>query len=280
MVIPDRDRARHYLAHLNYYRLRGYWHRFEQAPVGGKHQFIQGAVFEDALSLYVFDRQLRLLLLDAIERVEVSVRTRWAYVLAMRYGSHAHLRQDIFQDRHRYQHCLESLGEEINRSHESFIEHYRNTYSDPPLPPIWAVCEVMSLGQLSQWFTNIKRHADRKDIASAYGVDESVVRSFLHHLTHVRNLCAHHNRLWNRRFTVSMKIPQWPKDIAASFNPSMNRNLYNTLVMLGYLLGRISPDSKWLTHLKQLMAAHLQARPEEMGFPKDWENQDFWKAAT
>jgi|SRR3990172_653132 len=280
MSIPDRERARHYLAHLNYYRLRGYWLPFEESTGSGDHCFKAGTSFEDALSLYVFDRQLRLLLLDAIERVEVSLRTRWAYVLAMRYGAHAHLRQEIFQSREKYQRCLEGLQEEIDRSHEAFIDHYQATYTDPPLPPMWAVCEVMSLGQLSKWFDNLKRHADRKEIASVFGLDESVLRSFMHHLTHVRNLCAHHSRVWNRRFTFTMRIPRQPTRIAAWFNAREDRKLYNTLVMLGYLLSVISPDSKWVTHVKQLMAAHLQARPEEMGFPTNWENLDIWKGAT
>lgn len=280
MAIPDRERARHYLAHINYYRLRGYWLPLEESGDNGVHRFIAGTSFDDALSLYVFDRQLRLLLLDVIERVEVSLRTRWAHALAMRYGAHAHLRQDIVGSQKKYHSCLEGLKEEIERSHETFIEHYRTTYTDPSLPPMWAVCEVMSLGQLSKWFDNLKRHADRKEIASSFGLDESVLRSFMHHLTHVRNLCAHHSRVWNRRFTFTMRIPRQPVRIAGWFNAGEDRKLYNTLVMLGYLLSVISPDSKWVTHVKQLMAAHLQAKPQTMGFPEDWENLGIWKGAT
>lgn len=280
MVVADRARARHYLSHINYYRLRGYWLPFEARADNGDHRFIEGTSFDDVLSLYVFDRQLRLLLLDAIERVEISLRTRWAHALAMRYGAHAHLRQEIFQSQEKYQRCLENLQEEIDRSHEAFIGHYQATYTNPSLPPMWAICEVMSLGQLSKWFDNLKRHADRKEIASAFGLDETVVRSFMHHLTHVRNLCAHHSRVWNRRFTFTMRIPRQPTRVAGWFNAQEDRKLYNTLVMLGYLLSVISPDSKWVTHVKQLMAAHLQARPEEMGFPENWESLDIWKGAT
>lgn len=280
MTIPDRNRAQHYLAHINYYRLRAYWLPFEQPAAKGDHCLIAGTSFDDVLSLYVFDRQLRLLLIDAIERVEVSLRTRWAYVLGMNYDSHAYLRSDIFRDIDKYRRCRDSLEEELQRSHETFIEHYRRTYTNPSLPPLWAACEVMSLGQLSKWFDNLKRHADRKEIARPFGLDEAVLRSFLHHLTHVRNLCAHHSRVWNRRFTFTMRIPRQPARIAGWFNAQEDRKLYNTLVMLGYLLSVISPDSKWVTHVKQLMVAHLQARPEDMGFPKNWENLDIWKGAT
>lgn len=280
MVIADRERARYYLEHVNYYRLRGYWLPYEQAAGNGTHAFIPGTSFDDALSLYIFDRHLRLLLLDAIERIEVSLRTRWAHALAMKYGAHAYMRTDIFHKQERYQRCLDGLREEIKRSHEIFIKHYSTTYTMPELPPIWAACEVMSLGQLSKWYDNLKHRADRREIAAIYGLDESVLRSFMHHMTHIRNLCAHHSRVWNRRFTVTMQIPNHPLHIAGWFNQKEDRRLYNTLTMLGYLLTIISPDSKWVTHVKQLMAAHLQAKPEAMGFPADWTQLPLWKDAT
>lgn len=280
MVVADRDRARHYLAHVNYYRLRGYWLPFEQAGGGNDHRFAAGTSFDDALSLYVFDRQLRLLLLDAIERIEVSLRTRWAHLLSVKYGSHAQLREDIFADSGKHQRCLEALREEIERSHERFIEHYRNKYTDPELPPIWAASEVMSLGQLSKWFDNLKHHPDRREIAAVYGIDESVLRSFMHHLTHVRNLCAHHSRLWNRRFTFTMRIPRNPRHIAGWFNHRDDRKLYNTLVMLGYLLSIISPDSKWVPHVRRLIGLHAQAKPAAMGFPEGWEKLALWEKAA
>lgn len=162
LAIPDRDRAAHYLTHINYYRLRAYWLSFEEEAGDGGHRFRAGASFEDALALYLFDRKLRLLVLDAIERVEVAVRTRWAYVLALRYGSHAYLREEIFQEAWKHARCLEGLTEEIGRSHETFIDHYRSTYAEPALPPIWAACEVMSFGQLSKWMENLKLRADQK----------------------------------------------------------------------------------------------------------------------
>lgn len=280
MVIPDRERARYYLEHVNYYRLRGYWLPYEQATDKGNHAFIPGTSFDDALSLYIFDRHLRLLLLDAIERVEVSLRTRWAHVLAIKYGAHAYLHTDIFFKPERYQRCLDGLREEINRSHEIFIKHYKDTYTTPELPPIWAACEVMSLGQLSKWYDNLKHRADRREIAAIYGLDDSVLRSFMHHITHIRNLCAHHSRVWNRRFTVTMQLPNHPRHIAGWFNHKEERRLYNTLVMLGYLLTIISPDSKWVTHIKQLMTAHLQAKPEAMGFPEGWIDLPLWREAT
>ena len=89
------------------------------------------------------------------------------------------------------------MSDEIERSRDTFIDHYRRKYLDPKLPPIWMVAEIMSLGQLSKWMGNLKLRTDRSAIAKPYGLDESVLVSLAHHLTYVRNICAHHGRLWN-----------------------------------------------------------------------------------
>lgn len=275
MAIPDHDRALRYLSHINYYRLRAYWLPFEAEADAG-HSFRPGTTFDSALTLYVFDRKFRLLVLEAIERVEVSFRTHFAYELAMKYGSHAFMAARIFQNPRFHQQLLISLEEEIARSQEIFIEHYHKTYADPTLPPIWAVCEVMSFGQLSKWFQNLKYRNDRKAIANAYEIDEKVLGSFMHHLTHIRNLVAHHCRLWNRKLTVTMTIPKHPGKLQELFNPEAERRIYNTLAMLGYLMHLISPGTSWPVRVRQLIEECVDVDTNAMGFPANWRDLSLW----
>lgn len=277
MAVPDELRALGCLGHINYYRLRAYWIHMEgpKDPATGDHCFQPGASFEDALALYVFDRKLRLLTLDAIERIEVSVRTRWANHLARAYGPHAHLDASHFRNRNQHARSLEDLSKEMDRSTETFIKHLTTAYDEPP--PIWAACEVMSFGQLSRWISNLKLRQGRKAIATAYGLDAQVLVSFLHHLATVRNLCAHHNRLWNRRFTVTMQVPQHlPPALAACFNPAADRNLANTLAMLAVMLRAASPGTSWPRRVKDLILATPHADPAAMGFPARWQTQSLW----
>ena len=278
MTIPDESGARQALAHLNYYRLRAYWMRME-GPKGsaGEHCFLPSSGFDQALKLYSFDRSLRLLVMDAIEQVEVSVRTQWAHHLSLAYGAHAYLDPAIFRKADAHQRSLIALEEEIGRSQETFIDHYQTTYSHPLLPPIWAVCEVMSFGQLSRWISNLKHRRDRQRIAEIYGLDERVFCSFLHHLTHVRNLCAHHSRLWNRRFTITMQIPSaLPARAIAWLNVSADRQVYNTLVMLGVLLNTIDPGTIWPSRIRALLDGSPGVDPAAMGFPDTWRSCPLW----
>ena len=200
MIIPDRSEAEHYLAHLNYYRLAAYWLPFESDH--RSHRFKTGTRFDQVLNLYVFDRELRLLVLDAVERVEVSLRARLASHLSCKYGPHAHLRSELFYNHRTYSYLVGKLHDEVDRSGEEFVRHLTGKY-DEALPPLWASVEVMSLGQLSRWYNNLKQRADRKAIADHYQIDEKYLRSFFHHLSIVRNICANHARLWNRTFTIT-----------------------------------------------------------------------------
>lgn len=277
MVVADRASALQYLEHISYYRLRAYWlPREVPAANEGDHAFQPGISFESVLDLYSFDRKLRLLVLDAIERVEVSLRTRWAYVMALRYGPHAHLDAAQFREATLHAKYLARLKEELDRSNETFVIHYRKKYTDPGLPPLWGISELLTFGQLSLWFQNIKEGAARVEIAKPYGLDEQIIGSFAHHLSYVRNVCAHHMRLWNREATIGMKLPARPDWLGNTFNHAQPKRLYNTLVMLAYMLNAISPASRWRTHLLDLLHEHPAVNQNEMGFPADWRNAAFW----
>jgi len=115
MKVEDLARASRVLQHINYYRLRAYWLPFEETSAlhlgEGIHQFRPGTDFDQVVSVYVFDRKLRILLLEAIERVEIAIRTHWSQVLAESHGAHAYLDQSLFQKPHIYQSCMSSLDE-------------------------------------------------------------------------------------------------------------------------------------------------------------------------
>lgn len=273
MAIADPDRAAFYLQHLNYYRLAAYWLPFEAEHAS--HRFRAGTRFEDALNLYIFDRELRLLVLDAIERIEVSVRTQWAYHLAHHHGPHAHLdlalayRQDLWRKN------LDKLDDEVRRSDEVFIRHLLDTYSEAS-PPVWAVCEVMSMGLLSRWYNNLGPMPTRRAIAGSYGLDERTLESWLRHLSLVRNTCAHHSRLWNREFTITPAMPRSkPAGLARQLR-QRSRKLYNTLVILLHFMDIISPQHHWRRHLKALLDRH-DIPVIAMDFPADWDSLPIWQ---
>lgn len=276
MIIDSPDGAAFYLQHLNYYRLGAYWLPFEADHAS--HRFRPGTRFTEVLNLYLFDRRLRLLVLDAIERFEVSVRSQWAYQVAHRHGPHAHLDPSLAFRRDFWRKNLDSLSDEVRRSDEAFVRHFRNTYSEP-LPPVWAVCEVMSLGLLSRWYDNLKPMPTRRAIADVYGLDERALRSWLHHLTHLRNVCAHHGRLWNRDFTITPELPRSkPAGLPGQLNHG-SRKVYNSLVLLLHVLDVVAPNHRWRDNLKGLLSRHA-VDVSAMGFPPGWQQLPIWQGAA
>ncbi len=276
MVIDDDSAAAFYLQHLNYYRLGAYWLPFETDH--DSHSFRAGIRFADVLNLYIFDRELRLLVLDAIERIEVSVRSQWSYQLAHLHGPHAHLDPNLAHKAWHWQSNLEKLCKEVERSDETFIQHLIRNYSEA-LPPVWAACEVMSLGALSRWYGNLKPMPTRRAIAGVYGIDQRVMESWLHHLTYIRNTCAHHSRLWNREFTITPEQPRSkPAPLVVEFVPS-SRKLYNTLLIITHFMDTIAPHHHWRQRLKDLLSQHA-IHVQAMDFPVDWENRAIWQEAV
>lgn len=276
LSINDEARATHCLQHINYYRLTGYWLPFEESH--NPHRFKPGVSFEDIINVYSFDRELRLLLLDAIERIEISLRTQWAFHLAHHAGAHSYLDQTLASSSRKHARQLGLLAHEVESSQETFVVHLRTKYKHPDLPPIWAACEVLSLGQLSRWYELLRPISLRAKIARVYGLDQQVLESFLHHLTYLRNLCAHHSRVWNREFTILPPVPKSkPQLLAASITKPADRRIYNTCCFIQHLMNVVSPGHCWNDRLVQLLDRH-NIPATQMGFPDDWRVRPLWCA--
>ena len=277
LLISKIDSARHCLGHLNYDRLSHYWIPFLENLDTKK--FREGTQFEDILNLYIFDRELRLLVLDGIERVEVSIRSKWAYNFSKCHGSHAHLNADLFLNEGTWSHetAIQDLQKIVSKSKESFIIQLHKDYSDR-LPPLWALVEIMTFGQLSYWLKNLRYREDRKAVADEYKIDETNLISFLHHLTLIRNKCSHHSRLWNCDFPIKIKLPKKrPVIVVESINKESDNKIYNTLVILIHLLNTIDPDHGWTDRFLSLVKKY-RIDLHKMGFPSNWESLPIWKS--
>jgi len=276
MSFSDKDKACFYLQHINYYRLGAYWLPFEVDPIN--HTFKVGTNFETVLELYNFDRSLRLLVMDAIERIEISVRTSWTYHIGHNHGSHAHLDKKLAFNKKRFGENIGTMEKEVKRADEVFVRHAEKKYKEQ-LPAIWIVSEVISLGLLSKLYANLKPMQTRSEIARAYNLDEKVLGSWLHHLTHVRNTCAHHSRLWNREFIATPNKPKnKPEGLAGEFKDN-SRKLYNTLVILLHFMDVISPKHKWRSKMVNLLRTP-NIPLKSMDFPDDWQNRKIWQEVS
>jgi abortive infection bacteriophage resistance protein len=274
MRVGDRNLAIHTLGRISYYRLSAYWHLFKQSD----GTFEPGTTFEEALKLYEFDRRLRLTVLDAIERVEVHVRTLITYTLSHGYGAFAHTKASSFASSFRHSDWHNELSKEIARAKEDFLKHYGATYDGFPDVPLWMASEVMSLGTLSKMFKGM-RHPDQSTVTASWDVHRQVAQSWLHTLSYVRNVCAHHARLWNRDLAIKPLLPKGQPEWSTLRNGSVYGSVYSVLCILRRLTQPNPDGDGWAQEVVGLLS-ELNALPrwqEEMGVPEDWATQVFWK---
>lgn len=283
MVIQDIELARHYLKFISYYRFCGYAIEYEDVPLVGEKRYHSGTTFEQVLDCYIFDRKLRLLVIDAIERIEVAIRTVINNELSMKYGAHWYLNKDLFLKRLKHNELIQTIKRETlqeirspnqHKKRERFIQHYFDKYNHPELPPSWMIAEVLSLGAWSIIFSNLINREDQKIICRYFGVNYVVMTSWLRSLTYLRNLCAHHSKLWSRKFTLKPLV-------ASSYKPLLKNNsrLVAQAAILKIFLDVVSPDSNWIEHLHQLIAKHPKIDIQKMGFERNWFDDDFWKVS-
>lgn len=300
MTISDSGKAADALKRIGYYRLSGYWYPFRRSRLitdaGGKptmqvlDTFREGATFSTAVDLYVFDKKLRLLLLDALERIEVALRVDVAFLLgardpiAHRNGELLHgnftKKVDPKTGKTKFEEWLVRLDQLVAHSKEEFAVHFKERYSSPM--PIWMVIELWDFGLLSKFISGMKV-ADIEDIARKYNIpDQSLLTSWMRTLNQVRNICAHHCRIWNRPITAQPKMPRLKQipELDHLYTDKLGRSrLYVAAALIQFFLKTINPTSSWGERLK----THFQTFPTgpginagQTGFHPSWQELSLW----
>lgn len=278
MAFHDEANAPHFLANISYYRLKGYWWEMQDDKID--HHFASGSYFEDVIDLYNFDRHFRLIVFNAIERIEIALRTKMIYHLSLTHGAEWYLNSQLFPNKKYFSDFQSKIHSELSDSSEEFIvKHYENHPNDNP--ESWKALEVLTLGSLSKLYRNLNHQLPEKNqVAKEFGLyNQKYLSSWLITITLVRNIIAHHGRLWNR---VIINKYDWPdKSIAPilSYIPDnyQRRKVFPILSAILYLNNFISPGHHIKTELLSLFKEFRQVPLYKMGFPKGWEKQPIWK---
>ncbi|MHC4906436.1 MAG: Abi family protein [Planctomycetota bacterium] len=276
-LIADKTELVEKLRAVNYYRLSGYWYPF-RIPDDPNEAFQPGITLRQVWQRYTFDRQLRLLVLDAIERIEVSVRTQVVYQLSHRYGPFGYVSASTLPKLSTIEFCrlIRSIKREWLRSSEEFIQHFRSKYEGNRLP-LWMASEIMTFGTLLTMFKGLEQNL-KQTIAADYGIADSILQSWLVALNGIRNICAHHGRLWNRLsgykplIPKQRKHPQWHDPIEIT-----NDRMFGMLTILKYKMNIIAPQSSWADRFKALLTKYPDIPIVQMGFPENWTDCPIWK---
>lgn len=272
LIVANDAEALAYLRGVGAYRLKGYWHH-AQDPL--TKQFKPGYEFEDIRQRCELDRELRAAAIEAIDRLEVAIRSAIANHLSLTHSPHWFLDHRIFKPTQHWGigNLIRKIETEVQQAKDKpFVKHYFGSHDDPYLPPSWAVSECVSFGLWSRTFAILRNPNDKKAIAKRFGVDQpEVFGSWIHALTVLRNLAAHHGQLLSVQFGVA---PQGYKKAGITF--AQPKSFFSMATVVQYLLLQTGLPQRWKTDLLAAFAANPRVSPAELGFPQGWDKTQGW----
>jgi abortive infection bacteriophage resistance protein len=287
MIFKDESLSYERLQNISYYRLKGYW--WEEQKDRTRHLFRPGTCFENILERYDFDYQLRLILFSGIARIEIALRSKMIYHLSLSYGSLWYLDPHLFEtsvktkngiSKTTHLHTLDDLNRELQRSQEIFIREHLRRYPTEAADS-WIILEIASLGTLSKLYKSLRINlAERGVIAKELGITSpSLFTGWLEAITFIRNLIAHHARLWSRvmliRPGMQLSHPDKPW-----FNRPLKRaqlyQLFSVISCMVYLCAHLDKSESMKQQVLSLIRNHPGIPIYKYGFFNDWEAEPLW----
>ena len=295
------------LKNVGYYRFSAYLHPFRVRNLQGDigNNYVPGTTLDKVWAHYLFDRKLRFLMMDAIERIEVALRSQIAYHHTAGQSPFAYAQQNYFPHWKGYIQSLERVRilrdkhGNIKQSGVDFIDHFFNKYGDKhDYLPLWMAVGVMDYGSVVHFYTHSRKKIQNL-ISSQWGTDAKTLYTWLTSLRVLRNDCAHHARIWNKTFlsvprmnntpalpwdyVYSDKAGKWVKPTASLAGAvsmlQSQANLAPLLFICRYLLKQVAPSSGWYYRMQQFLHdSQQQGIPlHKMGLPPHWETHPLWK---
>jgi abortive infection bacteriophage resistance protein len=261
LIVPRPNVAARKIELVGYERLRIYFLSRRQLTHPGR-PFLPGTTYKDILQLYKCDMQLRDACFAAVGQFELLFRNALSERLSQSFGSHPYFNAAAFDNAEAHVDAMQSFLKTYAQSKDQRAKHYKNTYSSPALPPIWTMKEFLTFGAAAYIFQRLD-HTTRSAIARQFGVNsEPVFKTWVACLVDLRNICAHHDRLFNRSF---QKQPPFLKHAGL---PVANTNkLKAILECLDYLLTQrgLTPVNI-VEQARRIIVKHPKVHPHEAGF--------------
>lgn len=306
LTVADGQRSIEVLKRVGYYRLSAYWYPFRAKKPESERttpwnfrfdKFQPGHSLEEVVALYEFDAQLRALTFEALGVIEIAFRAAIAYY-AGREDKYIHLKREMLDqkkcsfvpkhsERDSYSLWLSQYEKQLKRARsEDSINHHSARYGNRL--PIWIATEFLDFGSMSMLFSYLPRSI-KNEVSPSFGVlqGESLA-SWMRNLNYVRNIIAHHSRLWNKFIVTRLEQPDRAIVDPGLYHLAKPRDgdgfskIYPSLAVIAYILSFVDPENDWRHRMVSLIASCPESdglNPVAiMGFPSNWESLGMWKA--
>lgn len=268
------------LKHIWYFRLTWYLKYFQD----DNNNFYDWITFKKVLDHYIFDRKLRLLTFDAIEKIEISVKSSMNHYMTINFWIHWYLNESLFQLTNEkkidmYKKFIKKV-EKINEKPNSvFVKSYFEKYTSEKYLPSWMLIEELTIWEISTVY-NLLKTSHRISISKVYNTYEKDFWIWLQLLNTLRNISAHHWRLWNKKYITKLKIEDVTFKKYFQTKPNIDwkneviPNYYNAILVIYYLLNKINKNFWRLNDLNKLILKYKNiVNISNMWLTTNWKNE-------
>lgn len=257
LIVPKRQDGIKLIREVGYFRLKGYCLAYLDADF---NQFQANVTIDVIREAYRFDGELKSLLLLTCQHLEIHLKAVMGRILSSIYApvlpANAFFRKSAADG---WREAM-ALAYQRARPREVYVEYYLKRYQQVP---IWVDLELSTFGNASRLFASLKLSAQKK-IASEYGIRPKYLRNWFHELTNIRNICAHHSRVFGRHLPIQFKL-------STNRQPDLPDDSFETLIYVFSRLLSHREFADFLSGLKDLVRKYPQASNNSgLDLNQDW----------
>lgn len=272
LTINDEPQAKDFLLHNNYYRISGYSLTLRKNDI-----FSKSAAFQNIIDIYNFDHEFRHIILQYLEGIEVQMKSVYVYEFTKVHGSTGYLDESFFTNKNKHKEIIDKANQQKTQRlpHEAYLKHFVNELQQDI--PLWAYVDLFTISDIS-FLYSISEQPIKDAVARTFGLTmskrASILGSYMHSMTIIRNLCAHGSRIYNRLFEQKPSLNKQEKALLIKNNNGKldNAHFYGFLL----IMKRILPSDKF-SEMKDSIIALTKKYPfvrmDYYGFRSDWQQK-------
>lgn len=272
LSITDDAKARDFLLHNNYYRVSGYSLTLRKNDV-----FSKSATFQNIIDIYQFDHELRHIILEYMEIIEVRMKSVYAYEFTKAHGPFGYLNDTHFTNKAKHKEIIDKANQQMTQRlpHEAYLKHFVNDLGQSI--PLWAYVDLLTISDIS-FLYSISEQEIKKEVANAFGLTMSkgsgILGQHMHSMTIIRNLCAHGSRIYNRLFEQKPSLNAKEKAllIVDKNNNIDNAHFYGFVLVMKRLLPA-DTFNEMKNSIISLTQKYPYVRMDYYGFRSDWKEK-------
>lgn len=279
MIISDREKALKKIETIGYYKIKGFAYALvkpENCTQDYKNVSFEGVKFDEVILRYYQDKNLRSYILHAIEKIEVAVKVRIAYVLGGNYGAFGYKNFSKWTDRNRFSQnerrsketkFSDELRDKITRSALSDLNNREDLDSDG-LPSIWLAVDVLTFGDIV-YLLNLMSIKNIEEVSKSFNLDKDKFLSWMYCLKFIRNLCAHNSNIIDVKLrTTPKKINDWDNYLYQNTSGKITNRIAIVIMIINYFISKINPQYRFQSIYQSLnkMISRTDIKATAMGF--------------